>query len=337
MARILLVKTSVLWLLPALLWSQDSLSSENIEKNATLIFAGDLNFAEHFEYAQKKGEFDPFENWSCIGEYDLMMVNLENAVTSSDDSVRKEFVFKMKPEFLSYFKNVSISIVTCANNHTGDFKVRGIIETIEHLDSAGIRHVGIGKNLIEASQPVIESVQGIHIGFLGYAEIGTFIASDTRPGRMPVRKNSIIEDIRTLRDKVDFIVVNLHWGEELALFPGEKQIKLAHSLVDAGADVIVGHHPHVLQGIEVYKDKVIAYSMGNFIFGGNNKSADSETAVLKAVFTKTKMDIHPIPVRIHSWQAECADNNSAKRVTDRLVSRSGIFKNTIKLLQNNGD
>jgi poly-gamma-glutamate synthesis protein (capsule biosynthesis protein) len=299
------------------------------DSSATIIFTGDLNFAQHFEYAMKHRPIDVFANWGKTGKYDLMMVNLENAVTRSIDSAKKEFVFKMKDEFLSLFPKAGISLVTCANNHTGDFRVQGILETIMQLDSARIKHIGIGRNIAEAREPVILTINGIKIGFLGYADISMYVALQKRPGRTPLRKTLILEDVIRLRSLVDFIVVNLHWGEELAKYPSKSQISLAHQIIDGGADLIIGHHPHVLQGIEQYHGKIIAYSLGNFVFGGNSNSANSKTAVLKVRFTNKIMNATPVPVSVCNWQPEAADSYTAHQILQMLQERSQIFPETI--------
>jgi poly-gamma-glutamate synthesis protein (capsule biosynthesis protein) len=314
----------VLCLLPGFLWSQHQSDS-----CATVIFAGDLNFAANFEYAAQHRPINVFAHWKRIGRYDLMMVNLENAVTQSVDSMEKEFVFKMKPEFLSQLCGAGISIVNCANNHTADFGVEGILETIHQLDSAGIRHTGIGRNLAEARKPVIFHVKGIRIGFLGYGGEGTFIASRTQPGTTSRSQWLILEDIKRLRPHIDFIVINLHWGEELETKPDSNQILLAHRMIECGADLIVGHHPHVLQGIERYRGKIIAYSLGNFVFGGNSRCANSETAVLKGRFAKDTMEVLAVPVSVRNWQPAPADSSTAYRVLQCLQERSQVFFETI--------
>jgi poly-gamma-glutamate capsule biosynthesis protein CapA/YwtB (metallophosphatase superfamily) len=320
----LIRRAFVLCLLPGFLWSQ-----QESDSSATVIFTGDFNLAANFEYAAKHRPVNVFEHWADIGAYDLMMVNLENAVTRSIDSVDKEFVFKMKPEYLSQLSNAGISIVNCANNHAADFGVEGILETIQYLDLAWIWHTGIGRNLSEAREPVILDVNDVRIGFLGYGGSRNFIASRMQPGTTSRSQWLIVDDIKKLRPLVDFIVVNLHWGEELETEPSSSQIVLAHRIIESGADLIVGHHPHVLQGIEQYLGKTVAYSLGNFVFGGNSRCVNSETAVLKVRFAKDTMEVQAIPVSIRNWQALPADSSTANRVLKCLQERSQIFSKTI--------
>jgi poly-gamma-glutamate capsule biosynthesis protein CapA/YwtB (metallophosphatase superfamily) len=318
------LRVIVLCLLPGFLWSQ-----YRSDSCATVIFTGDLSFAASFEFATQHRPINVFANWKRIGAYDLMMVNLENAVTQSIDSMEKEFVFKMKPKYLSQLRNADISIVNCANNHAADFGAEGILETIHQLDSIGIRHTGIGRNLAEARKPVVLKVNDIRIGLLGYGGSRTHIASRTLPGTTSRSQWLILEDIKRLRPHVDFIVINLHWGNELDTEPDSDQIHLAHQIIEGGADLIVGHHPHVLQGIERYHGKIIAYSLGNFVFGGNSRSANSETAVLKVRFTKDTVEVWAVPVSVRNWQPAPAESSAAQQVLQCLQERSQVFFETI--------
>ena len=323
----LFARSFVLCFIPAFLLSQ--YKSDSV---ATFIFTGDFCLAHRFEAAAQNHSINVFANWKSgksVGNYDAMMVNLENAVTRSVDSVEKEFVFKMKPEFLKQLKQADISVVSCANNHAADFGEEGILETIRQLDSAGIQHIGIGRNFAEARRPVILNVNGIQIGFLGYGGVKDYIASRSKPGTTSRNESIICNDIKKLKPRVDVVVVNLHWGEELATEPDQSQIELAHRIIDSGADLIIGHHPHVLQGIEKYHGKVIAYSLGNFVFGGNANNANSKTAVLKVRFANKAIDVQALPVRVRNWQPERADSIIAHRVLQMLQERSKIFMETI--------
>jgi poly-gamma-glutamate synthesis protein (capsule biosynthesis protein) len=323
----LFLRIIVLCIFPALLWSQIELDSA-----ATIIFTGDLNLAHNFDRAAQHRQIDVFARWKKIGEYDAMVVNLENAVTQSIDSVKKEFVFKMKPSFLAQLSIAGVSLVNCANNHSADFGTEGLLETIRQLDSAKIKHIGIGRNFTEARKPVVLIRNGIKVGFFGYGGVKDYIAERTKPGTTSCNEVLILKDIQKLKSNVDFVVVNLHWGNELAIYPDSSQIALAHRLIDGGADLIIGHHPHVLQGVEQYKGKVIAYSLGNFVFGGNINSMNSETAVLKVCFTKGKIDAQAVPVAVRNWQPSPADSVTAHRVMQLLEERSKMFVETISFI-----
>ncbi len=311
-------------LLPSLVFSQSSMDT-----TAVMLFAGDVTLADRFDQSFNGRIRNIFTRWGKIGSYDAMMVNLENAVTRSVDSVEKEFVFGMRPEYLALLGKAKITLVNCANNHAADFGTEGILETIRMLDSAGIRHVGIGRSIAEARKPVVLTLNGIRIGFLGYGGVSAFLASRTDPGTAPRSKRIISADIARLRSRVNFIVVNLHWGEELAEEPDSAQIVLAHALVDAGADLIIGHHPHVLQGIERYHGRTIVYSLGNFIFGGNARAANCTTAIVKTRFTRDSADTQLVPIQVRNWRPEPADSASALRIRQLVEERSAMFSDTL--------
>ncbi len=306
------------------------------KQSVTILFAGDVTFAYRFEqFVGARIEY-PFWEWHTIGNYDCMMVNLENPITLSEDSVKRQYVFKMHPRYLQLLKHANISIVNCANNHMGDFGAKGIIETIEWLNSAGIASVGIGRTINEARKPYILRKHGISIGFLGYGSDGVHIASQSKPGTLPPQLDVIISDIQKLRPLVDFIVINLHWGIEKAIVPTEQQKQLGRAIIDAGADIIVGHHSHVLQGYEQYKHGLICYSLGNFIFGGNANAANTETAVLKVEFTKNSWQFSFEPVVVELWQPKYADMISAQRINQILVERSRLLNQSLVTVSNGG-
>jgi len=319
----------VLWFIPL---SGPSLHTESMQPiavppdtAATMVFAGDLNLSYRFEqYVGTQTDY-AFSRLKSIGAFDVMMANLENPVTSSTDSVDKDFVFRMQPRYLPIIKRAGISVVNCANNHTGDFGREGIIETVRDLDTAGILHTGAGNTLAEARKPVILRIHGKTIGILGYGGNGIHYAGEHCAGTVPGEKAIMVGDIRSLRKNVDLVVVNIHWGEECAEMPNDRQIQLGHALIDAGADLIIGHHPHVPQGIERYKNGVIAYSLGNFVFGGNGHDINSETFVMKVEVTAGGWHYEPVPVVVNRWQPGQADSAAAHRILSLVAARSTML------------
>lgn len=291
-------------------------------QTVTILFGGDVTFAYRFEqYVGTRLEY-PFSEWHTIGHYDCMMVNLECPITFSDDSVKKNYVFRMHPRYLQLFKEARINVVNCANNHLGDFGQAGIVETLQWLNDAKIAHVGAGKNLEEARKPCILSIKGKKIGLIGYGSNGVDIAQHNRAGSVPISRAEMIRDVQALRNKVDFIVVNVHWGNEKAMYPTPQQVELGHALIDAGANVIVGHHSHVLQGVEEYNGGVICYSLGNFLFGGNANSGNSESALLRIVLNGKSWSYFLEPVSIVNWKVKSADVITAQRISQIIAERS---------------
>ena len=252
-----------------------------------MVFAGDILLSDHVLNAYEKsgslsGVLDPgFQ--SVIHESDIFMANQEfpfsNRGTAAED---KQFTFRLPPERVRIFRELGLDLVTLANNHALDFGTDALLDTCDTLDQAGIYHVGAGRNLEEACEPVIITEKGENIGFLGASRVipvGSWNASASKPGMLTTYDPSLLlEQIDHLKETCDYVVVYVHWGLEKKDRPEEYQHSLGRQYIDAGADLVIGSHPHVLQGIEYYKGKPIVYSLGNFIFG----SSIPKTALLAA-------------------------------------------------------
>ncbi len=287
-----------------------------------LLFAGDVTLSDNVErfVGDKTGYI--FERWKPGNDADVFMVNLEHPITTSSERVVKKFNFKMNPSYGSILKDAGVSIVTSANNHIYDYGYAGIHDTMAYLDSLNIPYVGVGKNLADARKPVILDRKGKKIGFLGYYGWGgDFAAGPKTAGYAPRSTGHVVEDVRKLRPKVDLVVVNFHWGTEREALPEEWQVRLGRKTIDAGADVVVGHHPHVLQGIERYRGKIIAYSLGNFVFGGNSLHT-YDTGVLKIVLDHDSLHAELLPVSVRHWQPIPAEGKARTRILDLVRERS---------------
>jgi poly-gamma-glutamate synthesis protein (capsule biosynthesis protein) len=220
----------------------------------------------------EEGMYYPFQQIRPILlEADIAFVNLE---TPLSDYARYSGAFRTPTAFAKALKWAGIDIVSTANNHALDAEGAGLIETLETLSQFDIGAVGTGRNLAEARQPYVINSDGVKIAFFGYSQFvngGKWgFALPDRSGVVPLDPFIIKEDIQSIRDKVNFIILSFHWGWQNKKYTHSKERIFAHSAIDAGADVILGHHSHVPRGIEVYKGKVIIYSLGNFIFGHNH-------------------------------------------------------------------
>ncbi len=298
----------------------------------TLYFTGDVTFANHFEsYVGQRYNY-AFAKIPWFADADISMVNLENPLTDRGKPVEKAFTFRAKPAYVKVLQNAGIDIVTIANNHIYDYDSTGVYDTMRYLQAAGIYYVGAGRNLDEARHPVIFYVKGLRIGIWGYYGLGRH--SDSHPAMADsagtaLRSLKLIrEDMDRYRDKVDVKIINFHWGLEKQHYPQKSQVIFAHRVIDAGADVIIGHHPHVLQGVEKYHKKYIFYSLGNFIFGGNSRTRE-KTAILKLdVCLDDSLQITPrlIPMQVDHWQPYRLQGFGAKSVLDSLKKYSEPFK-----------
>lgn len=272
------------------------------DPTVTLMFGGDVTLSDHFETVVGDDYEWAFAKLNEYRDADIAMVNLENPLTRATlGRPNKQFNFKAAPEAVKVLTHGGVDIVNLANNHTMDYEEPGLVETLETLDAAGIHAVGAGRNLTEARRPEIIEVKGQRIAYLGYYDANFHAAGEDIAGTNPLQhehQQRVAEDIQAIRDQVDWVIVNYHWGIELAEYPADWQTELAHATIDHGADLVVGHHPHVLQGAEIYKGKPIIYSLGNFIFGGNSRT-DYETSVLKvSLKADRKMRVEFLPVEV---------------------------------------
>ncbi len=309
--------------------SQDSVGKQ--DSAIVLRFGGDCVLAEHYERSAGDDIGLAFRDFTLLQTADISMVNLESPVTTRGEKVSKPFNFRTKPEYLRVLKEAGIDLVNIANNHIFDYGDVGLYDTIAYLDSGGIGHVGAGKNTRMARKPFFTSISGKSITFLGYYEGGEAPSATFRRAGVAKREIELIHsDIRALKKShsADFIVVNLHWGVEKADRPERWQIEFARQVIDAGADAVIGHHPHVLQGIEKYKSGVIVYSLGNLIFGGNSRSTYT-TGLFEIRLTNQGPDYKFIPVAVENWKARELTGKDADEVLQSVKNLSDLFPASI--------
>jgi poly-gamma-glutamate capsule biosynthesis protein CapA/YwtB (metallophosphatase superfamily) len=231
---------------------------------------------------------------------DINIGNLEAPITRRGlEFTGKKFRFKTSPNAAAALKRAGFSILTLANNHIMDFGADGLDETLRRLDREDIYHTGAGVNLASARKPALVPVRDKKIAFLAYSLTlpKEFYAEADRAGTAPGFAPLYIEDIMKAKSCADYVVVSFHWGAEKSLTPQPYQILAAHRAVDAGADLVIGHHPHVLQGIELYKKGVIFYSLGNFAFG--SLSSGSDTSVIARIILENGIrEVELIPLNV---------------------------------------
>ena len=295
------------------------------DPTVTLMFGGNVNLSDALGASAGKDYHWAFANMDEYRQADVAMVNLENPLTRSTlGAGKKQLNFKADPESVKVLTAGGVDLVNLANNHAMDYEEPGLVETINTLNNAGIEHLGAGRDIKEARRPDIIEVKGQRIAYLGYYDADLHAADQGKAGTNPRRNNRVAEDIRALRGQVDWIIVNYHWGVELADYPGDWQIDLARFTIDQGADLVVGHHPHVLQGAEIYKGRPIVYSLGNFIFGGNARS-DYDTAVLKVSLKDRNMKVEFLPVEVKKFQPSVVKGAAGSRILKHVEQISSIF------------
>ena len=251
---------------------------------------------------------------------DITYVNLEGTFTNETVKVEKRFNFKSTPDFVNVLKEGSIEIVGVANNHSYDYGNKGFEETIDTLNKNSVEYFGYDKYLIK-------EIKGIKIGFFGLIDIANKKYSD------------IDKAINYLKEQnCDLIIAAIHWGDEGYLNQNNGQIKQAHYMIDNGVDLVIGTHPHVIQGIEKYKDKYILYSLANFVFGGNPNPKDKDTYIFQQTFKFKNKDliiddnINIVPTMVsgtknkNNYQPTIATGADKERIINKINKYSINFE-----------
>lgn len=249
---------------------------------------------------------------------DLTIANFEGTLTDSEEREEKQFAFKAPAEFSSILSDGAVEAVTLANNHSHDYGEQGFADTLAALDQEGITHFGYDETA------VIE-VKGIKVGLVGIYELKDHLD----------RTEQLKQNIAKVKEQGAVItIVIFHWGNEKEEIPDSNQTTLGRLAIDEGADLVCGHHPHVLQGIETYKGKNIVYSLGNFCFGGNSYPSDMDSMIFQQTFTVDKSGVSTdnntniIPCSISSdydynnYQPTPAEGEEADRIMDKIEERS---------------
>ncbi|MBU3155716.1 CapA family protein [Clostridium estertheticum] len=270
-----------------------SLNVENTNTEVLLSAVGDCTIGtdSKFNYAislpamaqhQNNGFAYYFKNVrSILSKDDVTIANLETTFTDSNDKADKQFNFKASSDYAKSLTLGSIEGVNISNNHIYDYKEKGFLDTKNALEKEKINYFGEGSKWTT-------KIKGQSFGFLGY-----------RGWSLDKRfLDKLKGDISQLKKTNSVVIINFHWGAENAYYPVAAQKDLAHFAIDNGADIILGHHPHVIEGIEQYKNKIIAYSLGNFCFGGNSNPSDKTTFIFQSNLKFVNNNLTSIGVRV---------------------------------------
>ncbi len=265
---------------------------------ATLLFGGDVLLSSHVLNAYQSaggihGVLDEGYR-KVIRDAGFFMVNEEFPFSSRGVQAEdKEYTFRLEPERVSMFQEMGIDAVTLANNHALDFGQEALLDSVAVLDGAGILHTGAGANLTEARKPVETVIDGQRIAVIGATRVipeSSWAAGKNHPGMLSsYDATELLKEIRAQKDEGKLVIVYVHWGIERDENPQEYQRTLGQQYIDAGADLVIGSHPHVLQGIEYYKGKPIVYSLGNFVFG---------SSIPKTMLLEVKLPEEDAPLRL---------------------------------------
>jgi poly-gamma-glutamate synthesis protein (capsule biosynthesis protein) len=274
--------------------ASEAAGSQN-KTTITFLAAGDIMLSRNVAGTIKKKNDPllPFRNMEgVLKSTDFNFANLESPISGTDYfNPTGSMVFNAPPAYADGLQKYNFQVLNLANNHAFDQGLAGLVHTGDFLDSLGIKHMGTGKNVDEAWQPVIIDIKGIKIGF-----IGASFSSINDGGKATNDYVARIEDVThlkssilNLKSKTDFIVATMHAGTEYTHTPNAAQIAFAHAAIDAGADMVIGAHPHWIQTVETYQDKYIFYSLGNFIFDQEWSQETKEGLALKIQISKNQV------------------------------------------------
>lgn len=301
------------------------------ETTITISAAGDctLGTDEGFNYKRSfKGKYDAvqdpayfFQNVQPVfAQDDLTIVNMEGTLTEETTREPKQFAFKGDAEYAKILTAGAVETANLANNHSFDYGKKSYEDTITALEAEGISSFGYERT-------AVMDIKGVKVGLAGVYELAEHIDC----------KQDLLDNIASLKEQgAQIIIVSFHWGQEKENVPSDVQVELAHAAVDNGADLVLGHHPHVLQGIEEYKGKNIVYSLGNFCFGGNSAPSDMDTMIFQQTFTvkdgKLQEDnvTNILPCKISSayekgynnYQPILAEGEQKEKIFERLSEYS---------------
>lgn len=298
------------------------------KKVVTITAVGDCTFATDSN-APKDGSFvsevDKQNNdytyflknvADIFAEDDLTIVNFEGTLSERGSRADKQFAFRGKPEYTEILTSSSVEAANLANNHSSDYGSDSYEDTVKNLEEAGII-------TFNGTDTKVLDVNGVKVGLVGIYALNETRAKDLEPAMAQVKE-----------DGAELIIVNVHWGQEGAKVPNSSQRKLAHNAIDLGADLVLGHHPHVLQGVEKYDGKYIVYSLGNFCFGGNRNPSDKDTMIFRQTFTlengvaedDDKIVIYPCSISSvsgrNNYQPTVLEGDEADRVMDKIHERT---------------
>ncbi len=310
-------------------------------QETSLLAVGDIMLGRYIgKVMHARGDNYPFDQVrELFRKNDIVFGNLESGIaknTTAPFFPKKPYNFAASPAAAGALREAGFSVLGLANNHLLDFGPGEPALTRSLLHAQGLSSFGAGDNIREARQPAVLVRNGIRFGFLGYgvAHSRAVYAQKNRSGIAPIVMDDIRKDIQALRSAVDVLVISLHWGIEYENTPSKKQREEAHQIIGWGADIIIGHHPHVMQGIEVYRNKVIAYSLGNFIFDQKGKGTDRSFILACRFIGKTLYSAEIIPLgRFKTYFPRIAEDGAGKSIIKEVITFSSSLRSQIPVRQ----
>lgn len=320
-------------------------AAKNGQEPIKIAFVGDIflgNWA--VESLDKEGYDYPFRGCKRIFEsVNLVVGNLESPITQSEEPyLEKQFLLKSPRGIANALYHANIRAVTLANNHILDFGINAMQETFLLLKKNHIQYFGAGMNKAEALKEAPFYFDGITFAFVGFSATfpEEFWATDSTVGTAFPYDDDVKRTVERLSKLYDVTIVNFHWGAEKMEYPKDYQVDLARLAIDSGADIVIGHHPHVVQGIELYRNKPIFYSLGNFAFASYSESAKVALMVISKFRGANLQSVRAIPLNVYNVEVEFQpmpfDKINAIEHLEHLREISLSLNNNIDILNSDG-
>lgn len=263
---------------------------------------------------QKTAEF--------LKQADLTIGNLETPVSARGRPEKKEFTYRANPQSLKGLVNAGFDVVNLANNHSLDYGMDALFDTMEHLKKEKIGHVGAGKNEGEAFAPYIQTIKGVRVAVIGMSRVlpnERWYARTNKPGLAHAYSyEPMLSYVKKAVAESDITIAVMHWNREYKDYPEAYARELAKKMIDSGVDAIVGSHSHSIMGVEFYKKVPIFYSTGNFVFTTSPNPKGREAMMIQLTFTKEGSKSRVIPVKLTNGQPAPMDEKNNQRIIDKL-------------------
>lgn len=271
----------------------------------------------------------------------IVLGNLEGPFARHAPRLDRRYSYRVNPALAAALKRAGVHIMNLANNHLTDCGRAGVLETLKALDDAGVGAIGAGIDERAAHQPFVQLAGSMRIGLLGYYWNQRTAATAESPGSAMDPPEALMADIARLRACVDRVVVTFHWGVPYASEPSPEDRAKARFSIDCGADAVIGHHPHIVQPLEIYRGRPILYSIGNFMLGSGNSRAEGLLAALRFERDRTRASLFPLYVknrdpRVH-YQPKALTGRACERRLQRLIDSSGESGRYLRIKDGRGE
>ncbi|MFH1207656.1 MAG: CapA family protein [Patescibacteria group bacterium] len=309
--------------------SPDAANSNKNSATTTLIAVGDIMLSRDVEQKminKKDWRFPFLETAALTSAGDIVFGNLETPLINGPRVLTGEMSFRADTRSVAGLTYAGFNVLSLANNHVKNQGEAGIASTIETLDQVNILHAGAGSNDAAAREPAIMEKNGLKFGFLAYVDSAftpaSYEATPIRAGSPFLNEAALADDLAGLKPRADVIIVSMHAGTEYQDSQNQKQTSFARRAIDLGAQVVIGHHPHVVEPVEQYRDGYIMYSLGNFVFDQMWSAKTRAGAVATITFTGTKpSDIKITPIKIFEYaQPRVIEGTEAEAILARMNS-----------------